>query len=208
MSPGTELAGRLIDALAAGDRDALAATLDPRVRLRALLPSRSVDLTGRDEAVAELLRWFAGVPEVAPEERTVTEIGDVVGFGFRFALRGVVGGERAVGQQGYATVTAGRMTTVCVICSGFRPVAPAPAPAAADLPRPARELDALGETCATLTPLISTALRGMAAGEVLAVRADDPAAAEGIGAWSRLTGHRLVATRPAPDGTRYYLRRS
>lgn len=197
MAENVAVAQRLIDALAAVDREALAATLAPRVRLRALLPGRSVDLTGRDAVCAEMLGWFAGVPEVALESREVGEVGGLVRFGFRFALRGGDLGEQVVEQHAFAAVSGGEVTTLRVLCSGFRP-----------LPVAERQLDALGAGCATLTPLIAAALRDLDSGQVLAVMTDDPAAREGITSWSRLTGHDVVAAVAEPGGTRFYLRHS
>jgi TusA-related sulfurtransferase len=69
-------------------------------------------------------------------------------------------------------------------------------------------LDAPGMACANLTPAIKTRLTGMDSGQILEVRSDDPAAREGVPAWSRLTGNPLVAT--AVDDatqTRFFIRR-
>jgi tRNA 2-thiouridine synthesizing protein A len=68
-------------------------------------------------------------------------------------------------------------------------------------------LDAIGETCSTLTPLIRARMRDLASGQVLVVSTDDPAARAGVPSWSRLTGNELVAT--AQDGTtlHFYLRK-
>jgi TusA-related sulfurtransferase len=186
---------RLVEALAAGDRPALTGLLAAEVRLRALLPSRSVDRTGAAEVAEEMLGWFAEVPEIVPLSRSVDTVAGLWHLAYRFALRGT-GPEEVVEQHAYCTVPDGTITAIRLVCSGFRPVAP----------EAARRLDALGEGCATLTPRIAAALRGMAPGEVLAVLADDPAAREGLAAWSRLTGHGLVATADEPAGIRYYLR--
>lgn len=70
-------------------------------------------------------------------------------------------------------------------------------------------LDAPGSSCATLTPLIRARIRELASGQVLEVRADDPAARMGVPAWSRLTGHTLLAAiEDDPERTRFYLRRA
>jgi TusA-related sulfurtransferase len=55
-------------------------------------------------------------------------------------------------------------------------------------------LQALGATCATLTPLIRAKMREQESGRVLEVQTDDPAAREGVPAWCRLTGNELLAT--------------
>jgi tRNA 2-thiouridine synthesizing protein A len=67
---------------------------------------------------------------------------------------------------------------------------------------PAKTLDAPGLACVDLTPLIAATMRGLAPGDVLEVRADDPAARLGIPAWCRLTGHPLLGADhhgPAPS---------
>lgn len=75
-------------------------------------------------------------------------------------------------------------------------------------PRPDATLEGLGEACATLTPLIWRRIRQLQSGQVLEVINDDPAAADGVAAWSRLTGHELLNSVPESAGrTRFYLRR-
>ncbi len=75
-------------------------------------------------------------------------------------------------------------------------------------PQPDAILEGLGEACATLTPLIWRRIRRLESGQVLEVISDDPAAREGVAAWSRLTGHRLLETIAEPDGrSRFYLGR-
>ena len=70
-------------------------------------------------------------------------------------------------------------------------------------------LDAPGQACATLTPLIKEHIKVLSSGSVLEVISDDPAAREGVPAWSRLTGNELVATIPEDEKrTRFYLRKS
>jgi tRNA 2-thiouridine synthesizing protein A len=71
-----------------------------------------------------------------------------------------------------------------------------------------RFLDAVGESCGTVTPLIQQTLRALQPGEVLEVLAHDPATRAGVPAWCRLTGHELVQTR-VHDGpcTRFWIRK-
>ena len=69
-------------------------------------------------------------------------------------------------------------------------------------------LEADGATCATLTPLIQARMRELKSGSVLEVRTDDPAAREGVPAWSRLTGNELLATvEEDSEHARFYLRK-
>jgi TusA-related sulfurtransferase len=75
-------------------------------------------------------------------------------------------------------------------------------------PEPDAVLDAPGSSCANLTPLIRARIRELTSGQLLEVRTDDPAAREGVPAWSRLTGNALEAVvEDDAERTRFYLRR-
>ncbi|HKE63538.1 MAG TPA: sulfurtransferase TusA family protein [Micromonosporaceae bacterium] len=209
---------QLVAALASRDRAGLDEILDHDVRLRALLPSRYVELAGVTEVADEMLGWFSDVPEIAPLRTDVDTVGDRWRASFRFALRG--GSiERVVEQHWYCDVADGKITNLRLTCSGFRPVtdgsttpAATESPVAdqrlADSPVADQRIDALGDSCATLTPRIAAAIRQMAAGEVLGVLTDDPTAADDIAAWTRLTGHHVVASQAEGGGTRFFVRRS
>lgn len=69
-------------------------------------------------------------------------------------------------------------------------------------------LDAAGEACGTVTPLIKQTLSALQPGQVLEVLTHDPATRTGVPAWCRLTGHVLVETR-VKDGpcTRFRIRK-
>jgi tRNA 2-thiouridine synthesizing protein A len=76
------------------------------------------------------------------------------------------------------------------------------------LPQADAVLEAAGETCATLTPAIRAKMRDLGAGQILEVVSDEPAAREGVPAWSRLTGNPLLATAyEDSQRTRFYLRK-
>ena len=69
-------------------------------------------------------------------------------------------------------------------------------------------LDGCGQTCGALEPMMRARMRALESGQVLEVRADDPAARLGVPAWSRLTGHALVATlEDGAEHTRFFLRK-
>jgi len=72
-----------------------------------------------------------------------------------------------------------------------------------------RFLDAAGEACGTVTPLIKQALSQLAHGQVLEVLTHDAAARAGVPAWCRLTGHGLIDVR-AEDArrTRFWIRKA
>ena len=226
MSDAEWLVGAAVAALADADEDALLGMLDEEVRLRALLPRRSVDVAGRTAVVDEMLGWFDDVPSVVVVATTIDTVGDLVRATYRFALRGLAV-EQVVEQSAFVAVADGRITLFRLVCSGFRPAfEPGPPPPDATVrddsrvhdhpdhdaptkvaaPPVVRRLDALGQGCATLTPLIAGALRELGTGDVIEVVTDDPAARDGIAAWSRLTGHAVVATADGESGLHVYLR--
>ena len=69
-------------------------------------------------------------------------------------------------------------------------------------------IDAAGEACGTVTPVIKKALVPLPAGEVLEVLTDDPATRLGVPAWCRLTGHELLESVVDGDQrTRFWIRK-
>jgi len=69
-------------------------------------------------------------------------------------------------------------------------------------------LDAAGEACGTVTPVIKQSLSTLQPGQVLEVLTHDPATRAGVPAWCRLTGHVLVETRVEEEGrTRFWIRK-
>lgn len=65
-----------------------------------------------------------------------------------------------------------------------------------------------GLVCGSLEPAMRDALRALASGQVLEVRADDPAARLGVPAWCRLAGHTfLTAIEEDNSRTRFFLRK-
>jgi tRNA 2-thiouridine synthesizing protein A len=70
-------------------------------------------------------------------------------------------------------------------------------------------IDARGTLCPVPVIELAKAVRGRAAGDLVVVLADDPAAATDIPAWCRMRGHDLVEVSAAEDGNggrRYVVR--
>jgi TusA-related sulfurtransferase len=69
-------------------------------------------------------------------------------------------------------------------------------------------VDGYGTPCGKLEPIMKAAMRGLASGQVLEVRADDTLARVGVPAWSRLAGHVFLAAVLEDDRrTRFLLRK-
>jgi tRNA 2-thiouridine synthesizing protein A len=61
--------------------------------------------------------------------------------------------------------------------------------------------------CGDLTPLIRGRMRELQSGQVLEVISEEPAAHEGIPAWSRLTGNELIETVREASRSRFFIRK-
>lgn len=202
----------LLAALAQRDFAQLEACLDPMVRFRALTPSRLYEAVGASETVGYARRWFG---EADSFEVLAAESDHVAGrqrLSYRFRLHDEDGWQ-VIEQHVFADVRAGLVTALDVLCSGFRPDGTPTRDGEASGSRRAAApcadavLDARGEGCATLTPQIRGRIRELSTGQVLEVRSDDPAALEGVPAWSRLTGNELVWTGSQGVELRFYLRK-
>jgi arsenite methyltransferase len=83
-----------------------------------------------------------------------------------------------------------------------------PATEFASIPVPDAILDGCGQSCGTLEPQMKLRMTTLESGQILEVRADDPTARLGVAAWSRLTGHTLVAAiEEDTRRTRFFLRK-
>lgn len=187
------LLDRMVDAFEAVDRAGLDAVLADDVTVRASLPRRDVQCSGRDRAAELMLGWFRDCTGIVRVWHTVERVADIWRVAWRFTLC-EAGADLVVEQHAYCTVAAGRVVAIRLICSGFRAAGAGAV------------LDALGDGCSTLTPRIAAAMRELAPGAVLAVLCDDPAAPDGIAAWSRLTGHELIGAAFGPASARFLIR--
>jgi tRNA 2-thiouridine synthesizing protein A len=61
--------------------------------------------------------------------------------------------------------------------------------------------------CGDLTPLIRGRMRELQSGQILEVISEEPAAHEGIPAWSRLTGNELIGTVRETSRSRFFIRK-
>jgi TusA-related sulfurtransferase len=68
-------------------------------------------------------------------------------------------------------------------------------------------LDLGAAGCGDMTPLIRGRLRELTSGQTLEVLSEEPAAHEGIPAWSRMTGNELVHVERGETNSRFYIRK-
>ena len=116
-------------ALRAADFAGLGRCLAPHVRIRAALPSRFVDSSGRDEAVALLRQWLGGERGFAVLAASSDTLGDVLRLGYRVRISGPE--PCLMEQHGYGRVGPDGIADLRLVCSGWIP-APSPALRGAD----------------------------------------------------------------------------
>jgi len=113
-----------VEALAAKDREALAALFDPQVDFRGVTPGRAWEASDPEGVVEILLgSWFE--PQDHIQETLEADTEPVMGRErLRYRLRVESEGTMYVAeQQGYFDAPDGRITRMSLMCSGFRPVA-------------------------------------------------------------------------------------
>jgi SnoaL-like domain len=116
-----------VRALTAGDFEAVRATLADGVRLRMLVPKGPEEVRGAGAAAQTFARWFGGgqVPDV--EASAADRVVGRLSVSYRLRVLGDEGWRR-IEQHLFAAVgEGGRMETIDLLCSGFRPL---PEPAA------------------------------------------------------------------------------
>jgi hypothetical protein len=111
-------------ALRAADFAGLGRCLADDVRIRAVLPSRFADASGRDEAVALLRQWLGGERGFAVLAASSGMVGDVLRLDYRVRISGPE--PCLMEQHGYCRVGADGIADLRLVCSGWMPV-PSPA---------------------------------------------------------------------------------
>jgi hypothetical protein len=117
-------------ALQSADFAGLGRCLAPDVRIRAVLPSRFADASGRDEAVALLREWLGGERGFAVLAASSGMVGDVLRLDYRVRISGPE--PSLMEQHGYCRVGADGIADLRLVCSGWMPV---PSPATVGAPR-------------------------------------------------------------------------
>jgi hypothetical protein len=114
---------RLARGIAANSRPELLDILAPEVEFRASTPNRFWEANSASEVVDVFLgSWFGGDRQIDGIERIDCDtVGDCEHVGYRFRAT-VAGSPHLVEQQAYLLVDEGVVTSLRVLCSGFRPI--------------------------------------------------------------------------------------
>jgi hypothetical protein len=113
--------GELLDGIAARDFQRIERCFAADARLRVLTPGPLRELTGPEEAAGRYRRWLEPLEGFELLDGDVEEIGDRVRIRYRFRGRDPEKGWQLNEHTGYGKVEDGRLTSLNVTCTGFRP---------------------------------------------------------------------------------------
>ena len=117
-----------VNALVERDFERLGSLLAPTMRMRSLLAHGHEDFHGSHEVMPEFFGWFAGDHESEVLRTHVGVVGDRLLVSYHFRLNWPEPhGPVEIEQTGYMKVQDGKIVTIDLLCSGFRPAAPAAA---------------------------------------------------------------------------------
>ena len=163
------------------------------VRLRALLP-RGPETQDGAAVVAQRMRDWFDRPAVRVEECSVEPVGDRWLLAYRL-LVGEGADRSAVAQQCVCDVEGGRIRTIDLVCSGFRPF---PEEVSCAVPQ---RFDAGTLGCADgLAQAFRDRIASVPVGGLLEVVTADPAAREDLPPMARMLGHTVISVEPRDAG--------
>jgi len=116
-----ELGAELVAALAERDFGRLAATLAPDVRVRALIPPGPVEIVGAEPAAARFAAWFGGADVLELLRSASEEVGDRLHVFYRLRVKRPGDPWKIIEQHLFCALEGGRVSTLDLLCSGFRP---------------------------------------------------------------------------------------
>ena len=120
-SSATDLGATLVAALAEGDFGRLAGTLARDVRMRALIPPGSVELSGAEPAAARFASWFGESSELELVHSGSDEVGDRLHVFYRLRVKRPGDPWKIIEQHLFCAIDSGGITALDLVCSGFRP---------------------------------------------------------------------------------------
>jgi hypothetical protein len=121
-------ADALIAAVCRREFDAIARLLTPDVRMRAVLPTRYLEAVG-DEVVAWFTRWFGSTERFEVIDARSANIAGRARVQWRFNVAPhpvtSVPGWHEIEQVAFCETSAGSISQIDLVCSGYRPLPPA-----------------------------------------------------------------------------------
>jgi TusA-related sulfurtransferase len=191
------VARRLVEAVMSKDRDAVVATLAPEVRFRHLVPRGPKEVWGAAQSADVFLGWFGDAHELEIQSLLVEPIADRTSVRYRVRLR-EAGGWDVIEQQQFLDMDEeGRIASIDLLCSGFRPDAELHDEGTSGEHR----FDAGTMGCADgLAQEFRRRILAIPLGDILEVETMDPAAKEDLPPLARMLGHTVNSIETPGDG--------
>lgn len=120
-SSAIDLGAALVAALAERDFFRLAGTLAPDVRMRALIPPGPVELSGAEPAAARFASWFGESDGLELVHSGSDEVGDRLHVFYRLRVKRPGDSWKVIEQHLFCELDEGRIASLDLVCSGFRP---------------------------------------------------------------------------------------
>lgn len=121
MTTASEAGGKLLDPIAERDYERIEECFADDAALRVLTPGPLRELAGAADAAGRFRLWFEPLEGFELLEGDVEEIADRVRIRYRFRGRDPEKGWQLNEHTGYAKVRHGRIRSLNVTCTGFRP---------------------------------------------------------------------------------------
>ena len=194
---GRAAAKRMVEAVAAKDYMGVFGALAPDTRFRYLVPRGPGELVGAADVAAKYFEWFGDADVITVEGIHVESLADRMSARYRFLLH-KRDGWKVIQQQEYLDVNReGRIASVDLLCSGFRPVRDKEAAESSGTHR----FDAGNLGCPDgLASEFRRRIGAIPIGDVLVVTARDPAAKEDLPPLARMMGHAVLSIDSPGDG--------
>jgi hypothetical protein len=117
----TDLGTVLVAAIAERDFGLLACTLAQDVHMRALIPPGPIELSGPKAVAARFSSWFGETNRLELVCSGSDDIGDRLHIFYRLRVKRPGDALKVVEQHLFCAIDNGRITTLDLVCSGFRP---------------------------------------------------------------------------------------
>ena len=188
-----------VEALARRDFAAVEATLSPAVIFRGLLPPGTMERQDAASVVELLSAWFGNAERFEVQHASTEAVADRMRIHYRFRLRPhpfvPESGWHVIEQQAFCRIEDGKIATLDILCSGFRPEPEVESGVQ-------HTFDAGTMGCADgLSGEFGRRIKSIAVGDVLTVVARDPAAKEDLPPLARMMGQQVLSVDPNEDGS-------
>ena len=120
-SSATDRGSKFVAALAERDYSRLAGTLAPDVRMRALIPPGSIEISGPEATSAKFSSWFGDAEQLELVSSGSEAIADRLHVYYRLRVRKPGDVWKLVEQHLLCAFDGDRIAALDLVCSGFRP---------------------------------------------------------------------------------------